>query len=231
MRHADPSDQPEAARPAFGRRGRRAPAPLVIDGEAVLVSRRPRLALAAAPAAAPTTDGRAGPARLPRRPREESRDLIFSGLFARPSSAVPAQNRSTRRFGALPLVGGAAAGLVTMAAVAFAAMPSAPSLHAADMSRGGVTVSEVVARVGARNEGEVLSVEGVIRNAGKAPAAVPPLKLSLSAADGVVRAKPVVPLARPLGPGEVLRFQTMVAVPKGAVAGGTLDLGFWEPVS
>lgn len=229
MRHADQSDTAEAARPAFGRRGRRAPAPLVIDGEAVLVSRRPAPERPAADRARPEAGEAAAraPHPQPRRPREEPRDLIFSGL----ARAASAPIRPARRLGALPLAGGAAAGLVAMAAVAFAAMPSGPAIHAADLSRGGVTVSEVVARVGARNEGEVLSVEGVVRNAGKVPAAVPPLKLSLSAADGVVRAKPVVPLARPLGPGEVLRFQTMVAVPKGAVAGGTLDLGFWEPVS
>lgn len=79
----------------------------------------------------------------------------------------------------------------------------------------GLVIEDVDARISARNGGEILEVEGVLRNVSDAASLLPPLRIALANNEGTTTLRPVSTGERILAAGAALRFHSAVAVPPG----------------
>ncbi|KQT44408.1 hypothetical protein ASG43_13720 [Aureimonas sp. Leaf454] len=225
---------------ASGRQKRPArPAP-VIDGEAILVSRRPlsdpfpAKAAAAQPASAipnprtsnrpeATADGTLSFGRRAANRRPPAPDLVFPGERTPVGSTpMPAPRRGLSVFSAVADFSvrtrdRRAAGLA--GALALLVLPlmvlSAP-IGPAVATPGGdsLVLDELVTSISPRGAGAVLTVSGRIRNMSEDIAAVPPLRIALAEPSGGVRSKSLVTGVATLRAGHGVRFHSSVAVAK-----------------
>ncbi len=182
--------------------------PPVIEGEAVVIERRPgSRAENRAGADAPFNDNRrrrpaADPASVAAaRPRA---DLLFPDRAAMapgrpvPAPAIHARPGSARRLGTT-IACGVAVVLAGLAAVALRA-PAA------------VELADVRTAFAERNGGRVLTVEGRIRNGTAAPVTGPAITVRAATATALLR-RSFVPATGTIPPGAAVDFRSTLAVP------------------
>lgn len=229
---------------------RRARPALVIDGEAVLVSRKANPRQATTRTEAPLhriADDPAPRAAFGRRPtqrRPHVPDLVFQGTGR---EATDRAGTKAAPRGLSVFVSGAGHGkgprdrrMAGFAAVlALLSLPilllSAP-IAPAEATPGAaaalaqpLVIDQIVTSIVPRGTGAVLSVSGRIRNLSGTPAAVPPLRIALSETNGDVRSKSFAPGIPALAAGRSVRFQSTVAVAKDTR--GAIGVGFGAPAS
>lgn len=205
----------------------------VIEGEAVVVARR-----AGAPGGLPDAptppESQATPCGrkrtvLPMRRPAPAPDLVFqTRAFAGPGlSGGGSGGRAV--FRAAPGRGGiAGAALLALAVLLPAAIllsrDEPVAITSVVEAKDGFVLAELGAAIRPRRGGEVLEVEGLIRNASNADAPVPRLQIALAGDDGTIRIRPLATGMGRLAAGSALRFHSAVAVAVGTT--GDLSVGF-----
>ncbi|GGD32554.1 hypothetical protein [Aureimonas glaciei] len=242
MTETSASTTTHATRPASTR---------IIDGEAVVLSRRhgvksPEAAAAPIfppvdePETAPVTDTayiferRQHPmarAPLPARRYPEA-DLLFqpqpTQRFAPPTRVDGLSLFLKDTAGAMPRSGrmaglGAMALSILLPAILFLAPEGPVGSAMAGVQSGGFRVAGLSARIVARGDGAVLAVEGTIHNAAARATRVPPLRIALKSANGVTQTRMLATSATSLAAGGSLTFHSAVAVPAGSRGDVSVD--------
>jgi hypothetical protein len=230
----------------------RRPAPArTIDGEAVVLSRRhgvkspcaataPIFPAADEPDTAPAAhttyvfERRQHPmARAPLAARRyPESDLLFqpqpSQRFAPPTRVDGLSLFLKDTAGALPRSGrmaglGAMVLSVLLPAILFFAPDGPVGSAVAGVQGGGFRVAGLSARIVARGDGAVLSVEGTIHNAAPHATRVPPLRIALKSANGVTQTRMLDTTTASLAAGGSLSFRSSVAVPAGSRGDVSVD--------
>ncbi|MEF2071378.1 FxLYD domain-containing protein [Consotaella aegiceratis] len=215
---------------------------VVIDGTATLVSRRVGKPANDDPATVGplqirprTTRSEAAESMLPQRQLVPVAGFIFQEVPTSVLASVnparhrrPASRRSWPSMDRTIAVGVAAAACLVIATAFAAAIWSGrsetASLPLASSSRG-LVITEATAAIEPRGDGDVLSVEGLIRNTSGSAETVPPILIALYDKGGQsLGTRPMASAVSTLDPGDEIRFRSFVAVENGT--SGDIAIGF-----
>ena len=181
---------------------------LTIEGTAVRLGGRAMPLATPAPGAAAVSGD--APATVPEAPAPGR--TLFSA--ASPSALMQPRAREART--TLGSLFGLAAACLSFLALFVVGRPGATDAAAEPA----FVLSDLAARAEPRGAGEVLSVEGVIRNGQSRAAPAPALRIAMTDGEGLRNARHVAPGAGLLQPGATVRFRTQVAVPPGSAGDG-----------
>jgi hypothetical protein len=228
------------------------PAPSrIIDGEAVVLSRRQGVkstAAETAPFLPPADEPDMPPvgqtayvferrqhpmarAPLPARRYPEA-DLLFqpqpTQRFAPPTRVDGLSLFLKDTTGTLPRSGriaglGAMALSILLPALFFFSPDGPVGSAMAGVQAGGFRVAGLSANIQARGDGAVLAVEGTIYNGAAHATPVPPLRIALKSANGVTQTRMLATSATSLAAGGSLTFRSAVAVPAGSHGDVSVD--------
>ncbi|MBC8129593.1 MAG: hypothetical protein H7Y08_04640 [Rhizobiaceae bacterium] len=118
--------------------------------------------------------------------------------------------------------------LIIPAAMLIGMDAAVPARASAGASQVGFVIENLEAGISPRGRGEVLQVEGAVRNVSGEDAPLPPLRIALLDAAGTTTLRALGIGSRTLANGETLRFHSAVAVPVGTE--GDVSVAFVDTI-